>query len=159
MTIAEQLEQKLDQVFSGQPWYGRPIYAILEEVTFEAAYEKPASSAHNSIEILLHMLGWTEEVTARMNGKFAGTPEGGDWPEAGEPDEQRWPQLVNYLKLANTELIKAIRNLPAEKWQTPINDERGDEPVSTYEGLIDGFIQHQVYHAGQIALLTRIING
>lgn len=159
MTTATQLENELQKVLSGEPWYGLPIYTILDQVTFESAYEKPAHSAHNIAEIILHMLSWTEEVMDRLNEKPASDPVSGDWPPIGGPDEQKWKLWIDDLKLVNVNLIKAIRDFPAEKWDELIIDERGDEPVTTYKELIYGFIQHQIYHAGQIALLNRIIIG
>jgi uncharacterized damage-inducible protein DinB len=159
MTISEKLQQKLTNALSGQPWYGQPVYTIIEHVTFEAAYEKPQGSAHNIAEIVLHMISWTEEVMDRMNGMNAGVPTSGDWPETGSPDEQKWQNYVNDLKLVNVNLMGIIWNFPEEQWSGLINDDRDSEPVTTYEELIDGFIQHQIYHAGQIAILNRILNG
>ncbi len=159
MNISLQIEQNFTAVFSGRPWYGHNIYSIMEQVTFEAAYEKPSAATHNIAEIVLHMLSWTQEVTARMAGGAAKMPAGGDWPNAGEPDEQKWPQMVSDLKLANVNLQKAIRGFPESKWTKLINDQRDTEPVTTYTGLMEGFLQHQVYHAGQIALLNKQING
>ncbi len=72
MTTSEKLQQELQKVLSGQPWYGDPIYAILDRITFESAYENPPGSAHNIAEIILHMLSWTEEVMDRLNEKPAG---------------------------------------------------------------------------------------
>ena len=159
MNTAEQLEQELQKVLSGEPWYGLPIYSILDQVTFESAYEKPASSAHNIAEIVLHMFSWTEEVMDRLNEKPAGLPLSGNWPEPGAPDEQKWQLWIADLKLVNVNLVKVIREFPEDRWDEPIIDERGDEPVTTYKELIYGFIQHQIYHAGQIALLNQIIKG
>lgn len=156
MTTSEELKQNLEKVLSGEAWYGTPIYTIIEQVSFEAAYEKPQGSVHNIAEIVLHMLAWTEEVLDRMNGMTAGLPSSGDWPETGKPDEQKWQMYVNDLKLVNVNLLSVIENFPEESWNDPINDIRKDEPVITYKELINGFIQHQVYHAGQISLLTRI---
>src|ERR1700761_1663201 len=156
MTIADQLEQELEKVLSGQPWYGSSIYDILEQVTFETAYEKPAKGGHTIGEIILHMLSWTEEVMDRLNEKPASLPLSGNWPETGAPDEQKWKIWIDDLKLVNVNLVKTIRDFPEEKWNDPIIDERGDEAVTTYKELVEGFIQHQVYHAGQIALLNRI---
>jgi uncharacterized damage-inducible protein DinB len=67
--------------------------------------------------------------------------------------------LIEDIKLANVNLIKIIRDFTENQWDEKIDDKRGDEPVSTYKELVYGFIQHQVYHAGQIALLVKIING
>ena len=53
MTISEELKQNLETVLSGTAWYGTPIYTIIEQVSFEAAYEKPQGSVHNIAEIVL----------------------------------------------------------------------------------------------------------
>ena len=159
MTISEELTQSLERVLSGHPWYGKPVYTIIEEVSFEAAYEKPPGAVHNIAEIVLHMLAWTEEVIDRMNGLNAQIPSSGDWPDTGAPDEQKWQNYVDDLKLVNVNLIGIIQNFPEEQWGEPIDDQRGDRPVVTYEALINGLIQHHIYHAGQIAILNRIING
>jgi len=157
MTIGEKLEQELDKILSGQPWYGRPIYDILADVSFEAAFEKPIASAHSIAEILLHMLAWTEEVMDRLNGMSANTPVSGDWPETGAPDEEKWKRWVSDYKLVNVNLAVIIRDFPDEQWCFPIIDERGIEPVATHEEMVHGSIQHQIYHGGQIALLSKAL--
>lgn len=107
------------------------------------------------------MLAWTEEVLDRLNGKEASLPLSGDWPDTGAPEEQKWQNYVNDLKLVNVNLLGAIQNFPEEKWTELINDKR--EPALgtgvTYKELVNGLIQHHVYHSAQIAILNRIING
>ncbi|MGZ3872203.1 MAG: DinB family protein [Mucilaginibacter sp.] len=159
MTISEKLQQELEKVLYGAAWYGTPIYSIIEQVHFETAYEKPGGSVHTIAGIVLHMLSWTEEVMDRMNGMAAQMPSSGDWPDPGTPDEQKWQNYVNDLKLVNVNLLGVIQHFPEDQWAELINDTRDSEPVTTYEELINGFIQHQVYHAGQISILNRIING
>ena len=159
MAISQTLQQEVEKTFSGQPWYGSPIYNILAEVTFETAYEKPGGGAHNIAEIILHLLSWTEEVIDRLNEKPASLPLSGNWPHPGTPDETKWKIWIEDLKLVNVNLIKTIQDFPEERWKEPIIDERDNEPVTTYEELVYGFIQHQIYHAGQIALLIKILGG
>jgi uncharacterized damage-inducible protein DinB len=157
MNTSIKLQQELTKVLSGEPWYGDCIYDIIEPVTFEMAYDKPPGAAHSIVEIVMHMVSWTEEVIDRMNGKPAGVPFSGDWPEPGSPEEQRWQNYVDDLKLVNVNLLEAIRKFPEEQWNEPIEDKRSDEPPTSYKELIYGFIQHQIYHAGQIAVLKRIV--
>jgi len=159
MTISEKLQQELEKVLSGRPWYGSSVYQITEPVSFEAAFEKSPGASHTIAEIVLHMVAWTEEVMDRMNGMTAGVPSSGDWPETGTPTEQKWQSYVEDLKLVNVNLIGIIQNFPEEQWSEAIDDQRGDRPVVTYEDLILGLIQHHIYHSGQIALLNRMING
>ena len=161
MNIAEKLSAELEKTLSGDPWYGSNVYDILAQVSFEAAYEKTPGAAHTIAEIVLHMIAWTEEVIDRMNGMTAGLPTSGDWPETGAPDEQKWQNYVDDLKLVNVNLMGIIQNFPAEQWNELINDERNRELGTgvSYEALIEGLIQHHIYHSGQIAILNRIING
>ena len=160
MTTSEALQNKLQDVLSGKPWYGPAAYNILGKISIEAAYDKPPGSIHNIAEILLHMLGWTQEVTERMHGKKAGTPDGGDWPDAGTPDEHHWQTLLSDYKLANTILAGVIQNFDEHKWGQPTNDYRYSDTGegATYAELIEGLIQHHIYHSGQIALLNRILS-
>jgi len=159
MTKSEKLSSELEKVLSGNPWYGNPVYQIIEQVSFEGAFDKPDHAAHNIAEIVLHMVAWTEEVMDRMNGMTAGVPSSGDWPETGAPDEQKWQNYVNDLKLVNVNLLGLIQNFPEEKWSEPINDERNRESGNcvNYEELVNGLIQHHIYHSGQIAILRKII--
>ena len=158
MTTSEKLSLELQKVLSGDPWYGNPVYQIIEAVSFEAAFEKAAGASHTIAEIVLHMLAWTEEVLDRMNGKEASLPLSGDWPPTGTPDEQKWQNYVNDLKLVNVNLLGLIQNFPEEQWSEPMNDERNRELGNgvTYEELVNGLIQHHIYHSGQIAILRRI---
>ena len=105
------------------------------------------------------MLSWTEDVLDCLNGKEAGQPLSGDWPETGAPDEEKWQNYVNDLKLVNVNLLGVISDFPEEQWLEFINDEREVGTGITYEQLVEGLIQHHVYHSGQIAILNRIING
>lgn len=157
-TIAEKLQTSLQQILAHDPWYGPATYDIFEGITFEMAYETPPGSVHSIAGILLHMLGWTQEVTERMVGQTAGEPAAGDWPDPGTPDEDKWKQLIADFRLANVTLAGIIQNFPQDKWNAPTNDTR-DRELGTgvsYQALIEGLIQHHIYHSGQIALLKRI---
>jgi uncharacterized damage-inducible protein DinB len=159
MNISEKLNAQLTEVLSGAPWHGPSVYGILEPISFEAAYEKPPGSVHNIAELVLHMIAWTEEVIDRMNGKTASDPASGDWPETGAPDEKKWQDYVSDLKLVNVNLQYAIQNFDPQKWNVKIDDNRGYEPIATYEEMVRGLIDHHIYHSGQISILNRIING
>ncbi len=157
MTISEQLSQDLEKVLYGNPWYGLPVYDIIGQVSFEAAFEKPPGSVHNIAGIVLHMISWTEEVMDRMNGQTAQVPSSGDWPDPGTPEEQKWQNYVSDLKLVNVNLLGIIQNFPEEQWADMVNGTIENDPGTTYEDLVKGLIQHHIYHAGQVSLLNRLL--
>lgn len=160
MSIAEKLQTSLQSILAHDPWYGPATYDIIDQISFETAYEKPPGAVHAIAGIVLHMLGWTQEVTQRMGGQTAGEPAGGDWPDPGTPDEQRWQQLIADFKLANVTLAGVIQHFADDRWNAPINDERIQE-IGTgvnYQALVEGLIQHHVYHSGQLALMKRLLS-
>ncbi|WP_214073360.1 DinB family protein [Mucilaginibacter sp. dw_454] len=158
MTTNEKLQQELEKVLSGQPWYGEPVYNILDKITFESAYER-AGHAHTIAEIVMHLVSWTEEVMDRLNEKPASMPVSGNWPDPGAPDEQKWKLWIEDFKLVNVNLVKTIQDFPDAQWDEPIIDERGTKPVTTYKETVEGLIQHHIYHTAQIAVLLRVIIG
>ena len=55
------------------------------------------------------------------------------------------------------ELIAAVRQLPESRLFAPTNDPR-DRPLGTgvtYYEMLHGLVQHDVYHAGQIAIVKK----
>jgi uncharacterized damage-inducible protein DinB len=161
MTTSEQLKQELEKVLWGDPWYGKPVCEIIEQVSFEAAFEQPPGAVHCIAGIVLHMLSWTEEVIDRMNGLTSQLPSSGDWPDPGTPGEQKWQNYVDDLKLVNVNLLGIIQNFPEEDWTEPYKEARSQELGTgvSFEELVKGLIQHHIYHAGQIAMLNRIVTG
>jgi uncharacterized damage-inducible protein DinB len=157
MTLSEKLKTELETVLYGKPWYGSNVYDIIGHVSFEAAYEKPGGSVHNIAGIVLHMLSWTEEVIDRLNGQAAQLPSSGDWPDPGAPNEEKWHNYVSDLKLVNVNLLGIIQSFPEEQWGDLVIGAVENDQGTTFEVLAMGLIQHHIYHAGQIAVLTRIV--
>ena len=151
--IVDQLERE----HAGDPWHGSPLSAILDGVTTEEAAARPLPGAHTIWELVLHMTGWKSEVRRRLSGAPAGDPEAGDWPAVGEATPERWAQARENLELAHRLLVSAVKEFPEADLYVPANDTRNRElgiGVTYYE-LLHGIVQHDVYHAGQIAILKR----
>jgi hypothetical protein len=43
---------------SGQPWFGRAVYALMDEVDGAKASVKPNNTEHSLIELIWHMNTW-----------------------------------------------------------------------------------------------------
>ena len=157
MSEVARIVDQLEREHSGDPWHGSPLSAILDGITASQASARPIAGAHSIWELVLHMTGWKNEVRLRLSGAPAGEPEGGDWPEPGAPSEAGWIDARRRLDAAHAELIAAVRALPEEALEEPTRDPRNPPlgtGVSRYV-LLHGIVQHDVYHAGQIAMLSR----
>jgi uncharacterized damage-inducible protein DinB len=151
--IVDQLERE----HAGDPWHGSPLSAILAGVTWQQAASKPIADAHSIWELVLHMTGWKNETRRRLSGAPAGEPENGDWPAVGQTSAERWTEAVEHLELAHRLLVSAVKDFPEPDLYVPTNDTRDRElgVGVTYYELLHGIVQHDVYHAGQIAILKK----
>jgi uncharacterized damage-inducible protein DinB len=151
--IVDQLERE----HAGDPWHGSPLSAILDGITWHQAASKPLADAHSIWELVLHMTGWKNETRRRLSGAPAGEPENGDWPAVGQTSAERWTEAVEHLELAHRLLVSAVKDFAEPDLYVPTNDTRDRElgVGVTYYELLHGIVQHDVYHAGQIAILKK----
>lgn len=161
MTERERLVDYLEREVSGRPWHGPSLTSILDGVTAEQAAHKPSVATHSIWEILLHMTGWTREVTRRAHGHPAAEPECGDWPAIGDVSDARWRASKDDYFRAHRELIAVLRTLQDAQLDSKVT---GDTAAFIGAGIsvratLYGILQHDVYHSGQMALLKKAAGG
>jgi uncharacterized damage-inducible protein DinB len=153
------LIDQLKRAHDGDPWHGSPVSEILKGVTYEQAAHRPPGGAHSIWELVLHMTGWRNEVAQRATGKPAGEPAGGDYPDVGDATAPRWKAALAALDASHANLVTVVRNMSDDDLLKPTNDPR-NRPLGTgvsYYELLHGIVQHDAYHAGQIAILKKIL--
>jgi uncharacterized damage-inducible protein DinB len=155
---AARLIDQLKRAHDGDPWHGSPVKEILKGVTHEQAARRPPNGAHSIWELVLHMTGWRNEVARRATGEPAAEPAGGDYPGVGDPTPARWKAALAALDASHANLANVVRDMSDDQLLKPTNDPR-NRPLGTgctYYELLHGIVQHDAYHAGQIAILKKI---
>ena len=71
----------LQSTLQGEPWYGRSVYSILEEVDPSGAYVKPGETEHSLIELLYHMITWAGFTLQRLQKSQEPNDPQLDWRE------------------------------------------------------------------------------
>lgn len=159
MSEIERIIDQLEREYNGDPWHGSPLSAILQSVSAERAAERPIPNVHSIWELVLHITAWKNEVRNRLTGAQAGEPEEGDWPQVGDPTADRWQEALDRLAHAHTRLVAVVRSLPESRLHDATRDPR-NRPLGTgvsHYVLLHGLVQHDTYHAGQIALLKKAL--
>ena len=153
----ERIVDQLQREHEGDPGHGSPLRNLLAGAPAEVAAAHPIRGVHSVWEIVLHVTAWKNEVRRRLSGAPAGDPEEGDWPEVPAPTAEAWKTALERLEAAHRALIAAIAGLPEAKLFEPTNDTRDRDNGSgvSYYVLLHGIVQHDVYHAGQIALVRK----
>jgi uncharacterized damage-inducible protein DinB len=154
MTEVSRILDQVHRAYEGPAWHGPALREVLSGVAYQSAAQRPIPDAHTIWELVLHITVWISVPTQRIAGAEIPTlPPEQDWPAAPEPTESGWRQALDGL-------AEAQRNLEAEVGK--LTDDRlrdkvlGTVPYSIYT-MLHGVAQHNLYHAGQIALLKKAV--
>lgn len=147
----------LEEVLTGTPWYGRSVYAIVEEVDPTTVYKKPCEDGHSLIELLYHTTNWAEFVLEAVKGnkdKSVQYFEENDWRTI-HPADDTWEKGLQQLKKVHRELISLLKT----KDDSLLDQVVGGRKYN-FRNMLNGLIQHNIYHLGQIAYVNKfIVNG
>jgi uncharacterized damage-inducible protein DinB len=154
MTVeVNRLEEQLRRVLEGESWHGPSVLELLTGVSVVQAASHPIAGAHSIWELVLHLRSDYDLVLRRLAGDGRQLTAAEAWPSCPEPTEENWQQTVQELMLLNKKLRQAVRDFPDERLDNPLVSE---VPYTAYTQFI-GVTQHNLYHAGQIALLKRAL--
>jgi uncharacterized damage-inducible protein DinB len=157
MTDIERLLDQYDRVMHGNAWHGDAIWHILDAISAECAAARPVADTHSIWEILMHMTFWEGVSARRLAGERAGwsgvgteEDEALNFPAMPEPTESNWQKTREHFRASNQRLREALAKLnPAGL------DSLSAAGKRTFYDEAHGVIQHNIYHAGQIALLKK----
>jgi DinB superfamily len=154
------LADQLRRVHSGSAWHGPSLREALGGVTAAMATTKVLPSAHSIYALAHHVAAWADEVLQRLHGRAAQQPDDGDFPDpAAAVDDLAWTRLLARLDAVHAKVIEAVLALDPSLLERKAGDE--DSPPlgtgHTFQGMINGLVQHDAYHAGQILLLKRAL--
>lgn len=153
MKEVERITDQLQRAFQGEAWHGPAVMEILEGITSQQAAARPRDAVHNIWEIALHIAAWERAGVMRLQGDRAQLPTEEDWPPINEMSELAWKQTRRALEQGHEELVHAISQLDESRLAEPIV-----EGMSSVYVTLHGIIQHDLYHAGQIAILKKIVS-
>jgi uncharacterized damage-inducible protein DinB len=155
--IMSEIERILDQLkraYEGNAWHGPSVREVLAGVTAVQAHARPLQNAHSIWELVQHIAVWEDVGRRRLTGDRApiaiSSPE--DWPPPEDTSEVAWEQAKAALDRGHQALVDAITNTPESRLDEPIF-----EGMSTVYVTLHGVIQHDLYHAGQIAILKKAL--
>jgi hypothetical protein len=158
----ERLITLLNEAYAGPAWHGPCLRGALRGVTSEQAAWRPDAERHNIWEIAVHAAYWKYAVRRRLLGEKRGSfgEKGSNWferpPAPGARTEaihaKLWTRDLALLGRAHQELRETvIRINPAAL------DLRSAGNRQTPRRMIEGIAMHDVYHAGQIQLIKRLM--
>ena len=145
---------QLNENFTGEPWFGRNIQVILKEINEDIASQKP-NGQHSILELLYHMINWRLFTINRLEKSSATVKsfEENDWQVLDHQDKSLWQKGIDQLNDTQQRLLNLINTMKDEDLQSPVHERDYENRT-----LINGIIQHDIYHLGQIAYIKKMLS-
>ena len=143
-----------EAILSGQPWFGRSVYEIFDEIDDSKAFIKPNDTEHSLAELLWHMNTWADFTLKRIqkdDNYDLTAAEELDWRTL-DPKLHSWKKGIKEFKSLHTSIIKELK-----KKEDVFLDEKVDYRNYNFRFLLNGLIQHNIYHLGQVAYLGKML--
>ena len=154
MFEATRIADQLRRAFHGDAWHGDSVFEILGGVTATQAAKRPIPGAHSIWELVLHIAAWDGAVLRRIGGVEVKLSDAENFPPVTDTSEAAWRQALAEMRRVHEELITDVAALPDYRLEQPVPGKEGAHYTFYY--MLHGVVQHELYHAGQIALLKKM---
>lgn len=151
MSEVKRVRDQLKRAYQGEAWHGPSLKELLAGVSAEQAARRPLKDAHTIWELVAHVERWARAVHEALSGTpMPQEPYPDDWPAAGST-EAEWKAALEKLERTHQALFETLKTFPEERLKERVPGRHGYD----YYFLLHGLAQHDLYHAGQIALLKK----
>jgi hypothetical protein len=140
----------LDEAYEKKTWHGPNLKQSLKGISAKQAAWRPGQGRHNIWEVTLHAAYWKYAVRRRIDGGKRGSfaLEGSNFfarPEKGNLNEAAWSADKKLLDREHRALHGTIAKVMRTARATKVMPQ------------LYGVAFHDIYHAGQIRLLRRLM--
>jgi len=150
MKEVERIADQLKRAFEGGAWHGPSVTEVLNGVSAETASRRPITGAHTIWEIVQHINAWQVGARRRVQKEFVKLTDAEDWPAVNSSDETAWKTALDAIHKSYEQLMSVIKGLDDSEL-----DQKVPGAQYTVYVVLHGVIQHDLFHAGQIAVLKK----
>lgn len=147
---SELIADQLRRAFEGDAWHGPALLELLQDVDAATAAAKPILEVHSIWELVLHVAAWDSAALRRVGGETVQLTGTANFPMVPKPTEAAWRKALAQAKRAHDVLVKTVATLSESSLRERVPGKKYD-----FYHLLHGVAQHELYHAGQIAILKK----
>ena len=149
------ITKTFESTLSGQPWFGRGVYEMLDEIDESIVKMKPNDNSHSLLELLWHLNTWAEFTLANLEGRSVidlKAIEKNDWRDL-DPVVHSWRNGVRELRSIHDRIIAELNKKEDDDFLSDMVPTR----QYNFRFMLNGLIQHNIYHLGQIAYVKKML--
>lgn len=153
MSEVNRILDQMDRAISGDAWHGPNLMSLLGGVTASDAAKHSVAGAHSIWELVNHIAAWNSIMRRELEGEALEVSAEVDWPPVRDKSDVAWKQSLENLRQSRASLRKTVERLR--------DDQLDEKPAPRTDNsryvMLHGLVQHDLYHAGQIAILKRAL--
>lgn len=151
--IRHYVKHQLD-IISEEPWFGDGFRSKFDHLSDEAAFTKPLPELHSVAELLSHSTEWKREGIRQLQGQLplVTMSSADNWKSNEALKSIGWKKLRADFYAAVEELIKVLET----KNDLFLEEQTADKRYNN-RFLLEGLLDHDVYHLGQIAITIKLL--
>jgi uncharacterized damage-inducible protein DinB len=150
MSEIKRIVDQMDRAMNGEAWHGPHLEELLQDVSAQQAAAHPVARAHSIWELVNHIGAWNAILAQRAAGKAVTVTPEQDWPPVTNTSAQSWKRALDQMRASRAQLRGAVEKLT----DAQLDDLAPEKDHSLYV-MLHGGVQHDLYHAGQIAVLKK----
>ncbi|PWT90297.1 MAG: hypothetical protein C5B54_07400 [Acidobacteria bacterium] len=147
----QRIDDQIRRAFEGPAWHGPAVKEVLLGVDAKLASARPIAKAHSIWEITLHINIWHVGVRKRLQGEIVDLSLQEEWPPA-DSSQEAWNDLLRRLQESYDALRKEVLRHSDEELSRLAPGSK-----ETLYATLHGLIQHDLFHAGQIAVFKKSV--
>ncbi len=150
----QSISNRITNVINGTPWFGESLFSLLQNIDPSKTNLQPAGATHSMTALLWHMNTWAAFIADWLEKKPF-DPDAlarEDWRTL-QPRTHTWEKgLIRFEKL-HQQIISRLQKIKEDQWlQEKVEGRNYD-----FAFLLNGLIEHAIYHTGQIVLLNKML--
>lgn len=144
----------IDTAFNAASWHGPNLRGAIRRVDAKQALWRPGPKRRNIAEITLHAAYWKYTAWRRIAGAKRGSfaRKGSNWFDVNALSPDGWRDIARILDNEHARLREAITTMQPGRLAEVTPGARVD-----LRRVIAGVAMHDVYHAGQIQTIKRLM--
>lgn len=147
----KRLSKLLKDHFNGDPWIDVQLLDSLKGLTAKEA-ARNINGLNSVWEIVQHMTCWRETLLQRIEGRHVPAPAHNYFFPLKDTSAAAWTAAIKQLKASQEALLDYLSNDNI----AVIDEAPPGSNYSRYE-LLQGVLQHDAYHLGQIVLIRKML--
>ena len=152
--LIKNIIRQLHEIQEGSLWFDQCIKDKIDTLSDAEAFARPIPQVHSVAEHISHMLEWRKECLLRFKGQRTDLMNSADdWKDDIELKKMGWVNLKTLFYESTITLINALQNQNDTYLETMFAD-----TDYNFHYIIEGIIQHDIYHLGQIGITIKLLN-